>query len=319
MEFWEFVNWFCVALFWFIIPLSFYALAKYRFAVKLSFMLALNALICMFLKYLLLIPRFEGYTGIGPAFPSFHTQMAFFIATFVSLKYPKYTPVLMLLATFAGISRIMLQRHISSEVIAGTLLGVMFAFLFFKVRVEPINVGELARQSIHFLSVLIAPMAFVVDRYLLATGLLIVMVFLILCSKIKHPLKSLMDMVTRANEQRHYMGAIFLFFSSSVLLLLFPPAVAVSGILAIGIGDSLATIFGKHIGRFKLPYNSDKTLEWSFVAFMAMYVVLYFFWGKELALAAALLAAFVETLPYPNDNLSVPFAVALFLVFIPKG
>ena len=79
---------------------------------------------------------------------------------------------------------------------------------------------------------------------------------------------------------------------------------------ALFIGDSAATIVGVTYSGPKLPYNSHKSIAGSFVYFLATFAISFPIIGW-LALPAAALAAFVESLPWKLDD---NFAVSLALV-----
>jgi dolichol kinase len=84
-------------------------------------------------------------------------------------------------------------------------------------------------------------------------------------------------------------------------------------ILILGLGDGISTIVGLN-GKAKLPYNKRKTLEGT-IAFLVSSLTAYYFVGI-LAVPIALIAALVESLPYVDDNLTVPIVcTAFFLVF----
>jgi uncharacterized protein (TIGR00297 family) len=115
------------------------------------------------------------------------------------------------------------------------------------------------------------------------------------------------------------------------LIVLFPkrPDVAASAWGILAIGDGMATIVGRAIGRQRLPWNRDKTLEgllslflfggaagallaWWCRGAVAPAPPLWFTFGAPFV--AALAAAFVETIPVRlDDNVSVPASAAAVL------
>lgn len=84
-------------------------------------------------------------------------------------------------------------------------------------------------------------------------------------------------------------------------------------IFILGIGDALSTLVGLR-GRIPLPYNAGKTLEGTAAMF---FVSLGAFWFVgPVAVPLALAAAFAESLPRVDDNLSVPIACTAVLLVL---
>ncbi len=82
-------------------------------------------------------------------------------------------------------------------------------------------------------------------------------------------------------------------------------------IFILGIGDGLSTIAGRR-GKVALPFNSRKTVEGSLVMFLSsLFAFAFVGWA---ALPLAIVAAFAESLPRFDDNLSVPAACTAFLL-----
>jgi dolichol kinase len=84
-------------------------------------------------------------------------------------------------------------------------------------------------------------------------------------------------------------------------------------IFILGIGDGIATIIGK-MGRIKLPYNKNKTLEGTMAFFFASLPAYYFVGPLVIPLAIA--GALVESIDFKvDDNLMIPIVcTALVLV-----
>lgn len=63
------------------------------------------------------------------SFPSGHTTASFCMATIISINYPQLLTFAVLFAFLIGISRIYLGVHFPSDVLAGSMLGVVSAFI----------------------------------------------------------------------------------------------------------------------------------------------------------------------------------------------
>jgi dolichol kinase len=106
----------------------------------------------------------------------------------------------------------------------------------------------------------------------------------------------------------------------------FGPEIAILGVVALSVGDSVATMVGKAVGQVSLPYNEGKSLEGSlgfvlsvFLALLAGFVWLptyALFGGWETALTVAVAGAVAETLPTVEDNFAVPFVVGVVVMLV---
>jgi uncharacterized protein (TIGR00297 family) len=135
----------------------------------------------------------------------------------------------------------------------------------------------------------------------------------------------------KEDQQRGYPVGILLYpLSVLFLILLFPNRlyIAAAGWAIMAWGDGSASLFGKHFGKTKIPWNADRSYAGSlaFLVFGGIGAVLFthFVWVEPphprcwyvilVPLLAALLAAIVETIPTGiNDNLSVPLSAGLFM------
>lgn len=65
--------------------------------------------------------------AIGFGFPSGHTASAFFVATYLGYRYKRLQPVLIIYAVLVGLSRLYTGAHYPTDVLAGAILGILFA------------------------------------------------------------------------------------------------------------------------------------------------------------------------------------------------
>ncbi|MEW5724093.1 MAG: phosphatase PAP2 family protein [Thermodesulfobacteriota bacterium] len=66
-------------------------------------------------------PELTGATD--PSFPSGHAAISFMMAVFLSARYPRLSPLFLLLAGLICLSRIYLGLHYPSDVLVGALIG----------------------------------------------------------------------------------------------------------------------------------------------------------------------------------------------------
>ncbi len=85
-----------------------------------------------------------------------------------------------------------------------------------------------------------------------------------------------------------------------------------SSIIVLSVGDSAATLAGLSIGKNRLFYNQEKSVEGAVSGFLASFAALALLtpFPAHLVAVASLVGAFVETLPLKiDDNLTIPLAV----------
>jgi undecaprenyl-diphosphatase len=87
---------------------------------------------------------------LNPSFPSGHTVYAFMMATLLSFWFPRYRIIFYIAAGFIGWTRIYLDLHYPTDVIAGALLGYgmtkVFS-LYFPVSLTPEMPGAEKRRE----------------------------------------------------------------------------------------------------------------------------------------------------------------------------
>lgn len=112
-----------------------------------------------------------------------------------------------------------------------------------------------------------------------------------------------------------------IFFAVGIMLalIIFPVPVGYASIAIFTLGDGIATLFGKKLGRHVFPYNKGKKIEGTLFGFLFAWLGATLFIVNPLkALVGAAVGMFVETLPTPvNDNLTIPLISGLTLLIIP--
>jgi phytol kinase len=104
-------------------------------------------------------------------------------------------------------------------------------------------------------------------------------------------------------------GANYTGLSVLASLLLFPASSAAAGTIAFGVLDSVSTIAGLRYGRRRLP--NGKSVEGTLAAIALTAPVLLLFLSPAAAVAVASVGALAELVLPVNDNLVVPFLLAL--------
>lgn len=124
--------------------------------------------------------------------------------------------------------------------------------------------------------------------------------------------------LSREEERTHYSGIVHTTAGALILFLAFgtrPPIVA-AGLLCVALGDAMAALIGKSIGRHHL-FGSKKSVEGSAACFLTCAAVgIYTGFPAGSALAGASAATVIEFMPtkvYFNDNMWMPIGVAVTL------
>ncbi|MDR0327382.1 MAG: phosphatase PAP2 family protein [Planctomycetaceae bacterium] len=71
------------------------------------------------------MPWTSAIKSVEGSFPSGHTAMAFAAFVVLSFLYPQGKRILLILASFVGIQRIMVSAHFPSDVVAGAMIGLL--------------------------------------------------------------------------------------------------------------------------------------------------------------------------------------------------
>ncbi len=116
----------------------------------------------------------------------------------------------------------------------------------------------------------------------------------------------------RPHEHRRFAFAPLALGFGVLMCLEFPEPISYVAIGVVAFGDGMASIVGRFWGRLPLPYSRRKTIEGSLAGFAASLCVCLVWLPLPAALAVALCAAFLESLPFGDlDNCIVPVAAGL--------
>ncbi|MFQ6121561.1 MAG: diacylglycerol/polyprenol kinase family protein [Dehalococcoidales bacterium] len=121
----------------------------------------------------------------------------------------------------------------------------------------------------------------------------------------------------RGDEASRLTGASYILIASLVAFLVFPRDIAVLALCFLAVGDAVATIVGKYIGKKRLL---GKTLEGDIACFASCLVIGLVFYHAGFSirwlttLAGSVSATIVEAVPLPiNDNLTIPLFAGLVM------
>jgi dolichol kinase len=188
--------------------------------------------------------------------------------------------------------------------------------------------SELKRKSIHLASLSI-PIAYYLtpdswmrtwERLLLASVILslAIEIFRLHHPRTRHVFRHFFGELLRNHEDASLLGSTYLLIACLLTIHLFPKPVAVLALSFLILGDTLAAIVGKSIGRIALM--DGKTLEGSAACFVVCYglTLLVPEVPFPVGLVGALVATVFELLPIPlDDNFRIPlsagFAMELLL------
>jgi HAD superfamily phosphoserine phosphatase-like hydrolase len=180
---------------------------------------------------------------------------------------------------------------------------------------ETIHIGSfsVAFLSIHFGQNIIALVIFVIALFYIMSELARI-------SGFNLPIISTVTWKAAVKSELYQFTTAPIFFAFGIILtlILFPTPINYASITILTFGDGFATIFGKLLGKTKLPYNKAKNLEGSFFGFLFAFFGALAFLTPMKAFLGALTGIIIESLPLPiNDNITIPIASALTLIALP--
>lgn len=187
--------------------------------------------------------------------------------------------------------------------------------------------SELKRKAIHLAS-LVIPVGYYVspsswhrdwERALLAS---VILSLAIEVFRLNHPrsrnlFRHFFGELLRNHEDASLLGSTYLLIACLLSIHLFPKPIAVLALSFLIVGDTVAAIVGKSVGRIRI---FGKTLEGSLACLAICFGITLFLpeIPFHVAIVGALVATLFELLPIPlDDNFRIPlsagFAMELFL------
>jgi len=123
------------------------------------------------------------------------------------------------------------------------------------------------------------------------------------------------DEITRGHERNRVAAHIYFAAASFIVIYFFPMNMAVGAITVATLGDALAAIVGKSLGKHR--FSNGKSLEGSLAYFISALLVLIPLVGVYGAVVGAIGGTLAEfyNLP-PDDNFSNQLAVAVIIYLV---
>jgi len=192
---------------------------------------------------------------------------------------------------------------------------------------------EIKRQIVHSMGIFTILLILIFGRLYSSLMMLSISIILILIAEYRksklvskvlkiEAVKEVEDMIDkglRSYERLDEMplnGAVLFYLGCFLVTVVFEPWLAIASIAVLALADSLSTLVGYYFGEHKIFINNKKSWEGSSAFFITAFFVLLFFVNPLKAFFVALLVTLVEMLPKINDNISVPFATAVFLSLV---
>ena len=170
---------------------------------------------------------------------------------------------------------------------------------------------ENARKIVHLSAVLVPVFCELTSKTVILTALSIITVAYILQEALRLkgqplPIIALFTLkLSRPEERRSFIiRPAYLAIGIILTLILFPSTIAYSSIWIGAIGDPVAAIIGRRIGRRRILRR--KTLEGFAAGLAASFLAASLLLSPLIALIGAAGAMFMELLDVPDDNLTMP-------------
>ena len=186
--------------------------------------------------------------------------------------------------------------------------------------------SEYIRKLIHLSNLIIPILYYYVfqdKRYFLISLFFFVLFFLaidLFREKNKY-IKILFNLFFNRMMRKHELngaltGASWVMISAFFTILIFPKNIAILSLIFMSVGDTVAGLVGRRIGKLKI---GEKTLEGFVFGFLACAIISYIYKliPFSISIYGALVGMIFEVLPLPlDDNLKIPLSSALIMFVI---
>ncbi len=183
---------------------------------------------------------------------------------------------------------------------------------------------EIKRKTFHILTLIYVAAFWFLPKNIVMAGLFTAVVIVITGEIIRFKnekfnifILKILGGVHRQSEEHRMSGLAWTLLGALLTIFLFENKTYVlTSFLYLAFGDAFAALFGKTFGRHKI--YAGKSLEGSTACFAVCFIIgLLVLPSWQFALAGALIAAFIETIPWPlNDNFWMQVLNAGILTYI---
>jgi dolichol kinase len=183
--------------------------------------------------------------------------------------------------------------------------------------------GEIWRKSIHLSAMLIPAGYYFIDEHLgkpILLGLAVVSLLVDMLRLNEPRIRTFFYLffgrLVREHERYNLLGATYLLLSSVICVYAFAKPVAVGALAFLILGDTMAAVVGRSLGRVRI---FGKTLEGSLACFATCLAIGWIIPELTLlqTLGGAAMATIFELLPIPlDDNLRIPLAAGFAMALL---
>lgn len=182
---------------------------------------------------------------------------------------------------------------------------------------------ELRRQFVHVVFGILVVVLFslnLINLWVVLGLILLNVIFFLFRLRWHIPLiESFMKLFERPNEVNHKEGPLAYLVGMFVVLFLFDQSIALASIMVLALGDGASTVFGKLLGKTRIPW-SKKTVEGSMFGIIFAFAGAVFFVKPVHAIIAVVAALLVESFDADlfdiSDNILMPVVTGVVLTIL---